>query len=1318
MPGAVVKSSDPPGVSLSFANNFWGKDDAGVPPLLERMHNAKLCCDELKTFYNIRAAIEEEYARKLLALSRKPLGSRETGSLRASLDTVKAETEALGKTHGAIAAQMKSELEEPLVAFAGGMKERRKIVQTGIEKLLKVKMQQTQAVNKTRDRFEQDCLRVKGYLAQGHMVMGQEERKNKAKLEKTQAQLAQNSHEYENAVKTLEDTSGKWVKEWKVACDKFQDLEEERLDFTRSCLWNYANIASTACVSDDASCEKIRVALEECEVEKDIHTFIKEKGTGHEIPDPPKFVNFSRSDSLDDDEHSDAGSADDPGYSVAQFHRPIHSESSPAADAAKDDKDDPIGPSMSELSTGPGSGSPRKGAPADSAISRRDVRRAGRVPPGRPPGAAGGSRALPPGQTPAPLDIRRPRQMAKYITYEEITNAGDEPFESSYIDSLHHLGPGPSTSDEPEVSSPRLKPTSIRGHAHLQGHHGHRKTDSGRSLYDGSDYGNDSDFEESTDLSPALEQRMASIDNLVRFSLAESRAGGDQVVERMIEGLRDLGGSQGRLETSASRLITAHTAIASHLQHQTRTLQTLTHPLLYSHFPILSTDAIDDLLALIDDLIPTLPFPTPIPSAIEQSQQQSQSPPPPSSSPPLDPTDLPEPPDLSNPEVLASTTTTDPLISLQALLAQTSDITHALRFISDTIHESRQLTSIASRRLRNVRELVADIRREDEGREERTRFIEKGDWDRKLSDREAGKECKDVVSGFEEVCGASVETGREYSRGHDGFATSVIRTAKRIARSHPTKLLNRQAPPSPPLATGPATSSADAEPSTYSKGQPMTIFPHDPISFHSDTPSPNSVPPDSKTTELATTPAPSPSPSAKSSFRSTDNATEETLSPKPSPSPSPASTSAKPVSPTTTPETASTPQKPPIPRPSPVKTPETTRTRTEETSAGKNPSTSTTNDGGILNSLFTYDTTFFKPTSTAEITSKPTGHDQKTTKSPTAKVSPTSSTGGILNSLFTHETTLFKPTSTAEETPKSTSHSQKTTKSPTPEVSPTSITGGLFTHATTFFKPTSRAQATSKSTSYSQKTTKSPTPTSSTGGVLNTPTRVTHTEASTGIESQGTKTASPTSSHDKASTPPLTSLHGTATGTTKTSAPPNPLTSLISILDPFKTTSPGTQSSHSPSNPATSSSAQLTESGTTVDATPTSGQLGKSTGTPGRTSKNTTGRATTGKPTETGTAIATSNSGQTTPNAESKTVTAQKTSAKSQATNSQVPASKTQTGAKSTNAQTSSPTKNFPLTSTRATAKSTKVETSSPKQILPPTSTRATAQSTKVESTK
>lgn len=136
-----------------------------------------------------------------------------------SLDVVKAEIDSIGKAHQNVAQQMKSELDEQLAAFAGGMKERRKIVQGGIEKLLKIKTQQTAALNKAKDRYEQDCLKIKGYLAQGHMVMGQEERKNKAKLEKTQLQLSTTNNEYESAVKILEETTSRWNREWKAACD-------------------------------------------------------------------------------------------------------------------------------------------------------------------------------------------------------------------------------------------------------------------------------------------------------------------------------------------------------------------------------------------------------------------------------------------------------------------------------------------------------------------------------------------------------------------------------------------------------------------------------------------------------------------------------------------------------------------------------------------------------------------------------------------------------------------------------------------------------------------------------------------------------------------------------------------------------------------------------------------------------------------------------------------------------------------------------------------------------------------------------------------
>lgn len=174
-----------------------------------------------------------------------------------------------------------------------------------------------------------------------------------------------------------------------------------------------------------------------------------------------------------------------------------------------------------------------------------------------------------------------------------------------------------------------------------------------------------------------------------------------------------------------NRLITAHSSITSHLTHQTRTLQSLIHPLLFSPFPLLSEDAIDSLMPLIDEgLLPNLPYPF-----LEQPGRESR------------------------PSTPSQASTLNPLVSLQALISQTADITLSLRSLSDTLYESRQLTSTASRRLRSARELVADLRHEEESREEGSRWIERGEWDRRLRDREAGKECGDVVSGFEAVCG-------------------------------------------------------------------------------------------------------------------------------------------------------------------------------------------------------------------------------------------------------------------------------------------------------------------------------------------------------------------------------------------------------------------------------------------------------------------------------------------------------------------------------------------------------------------------------------
>lgn len=90
--------------------------------------------------------------------------------------------------------------------------------------------------------------------------------------------------------------------------------------------------------------------------------------------------------------------------------------------------------------------------------------------------------------------------------------------------------------------------------------------------------------------------------------------------------------------------------------------------------------------------------------------------------------------------------------SLNQLHTLTADLVQTLNMLSDTLHVSRQTTTAASRRLKTARDLVAELRREDEDREEGERFLTQGNWGERLRNRECAGVCGEVVGGFEEVC--------------------------------------------------------------------------------------------------------------------------------------------------------------------------------------------------------------------------------------------------------------------------------------------------------------------------------------------------------------------------------------------------------------------------------------------------------------------------------------------------------------------------------------------------------------------------------------
>ncbi|KAG5340220.1 hypothetical protein C0989_002505 [Termitomyces sp. Mn162] len=284
--------------SLDFCNAFWGPGDGGVDVLFARMRGAARTMEEMRNYWKERAAIEEDYAKRLGKLAKSTLGKDEIGELRNTLDTIRLETDKQAGFHTTLASTIRSELENTAAIFHARQLQYRKTFQANIEKEFKTKQAQEAHVNKAREKYEQDCVRINSYTAQSSLVQGKDLEKIHVKLERAQQTVQANERDFANFAKAYQETVARWEQDWKAFADSCQDLEEQRMEFMKDNMWAYANAVSTVCVADDESCEKIRVALEQMEPEKDMENFVRDYGTGNQIPDPPAFVNYNTPDAI------------------------------------------------------------------------------------------------------------------------------------------------------------------------------------------------------------------------------------------------------------------------------------------------------------------------------------------------------------------------------------------------------------------------------------------------------------------------------------------------------------------------------------------------------------------------------------------------------------------------------------------------------------------------------------------------------------------------------------------------------------------------------------------------------------------------------------------------------------------------------------------------------------------------------------------------------------------------------------------------------------------------------------------------------------
>ena len=222
-------------------------------------------------------------------------------------------------------------------------------------------------------------------------------------------------------------------------------------------------------------------------------------------------------------------------------------------------------------------------------------------------------------------------------------------------------------------------------------------------LSDAGDYG--SNVIGSDKFPPGLSNRILDIESLAETTNSCLDRGG-AVIARTTDSLEDLS-SQSSIENGVSRLIAAYTSMAMHRTLKSRELFTHSQSLLFSPYQNLPSEILDMLLSCVGDLLET--------TSPNQGQHHS-------------------------------------FVSLRSLIANTVDLTHSLQSVSDVLQESRIITSMSGRKLKSVKDLVAEIRLEEEAGEQGIKWIESGNWNHRLQIREAQQVCWEVVVGFEKTC--------------------------------------------------------------------------------------------------------------------------------------------------------------------------------------------------------------------------------------------------------------------------------------------------------------------------------------------------------------------------------------------------------------------------------------------------------------------------------------------------------------------------------------------------------------------------------------
>lgn len=279
-----------------FSGNFWETDflsQTGFETIISRLKEGSKTCRDIEDFLKQRSKAEEDFAKSLQKIAKSERGSGETGTMKSSVDVLRAEAEAEATLHAKHAQYLMEEANK-LIEFREKQREERRRNEDTMHKINKTKADNYRKMQSCKSTYESKYRAAEKADSDYERVKFSTKPKEVEKAKKNQQQSRQAAtkadEEYKSSVEQLEIHRQSWKQEHEKACTILQRLEEERLQNLRNVLWVYANLGSDLFVDSDDSREKMRLSLEYCDIDSDLIEFANKKGTGTRPLDPIPYV--------------------------------------------------------------------------------------------------------------------------------------------------------------------------------------------------------------------------------------------------------------------------------------------------------------------------------------------------------------------------------------------------------------------------------------------------------------------------------------------------------------------------------------------------------------------------------------------------------------------------------------------------------------------------------------------------------------------------------------------------------------------------------------------------------------------------------------------------------------------------------------------------------------------------------------------------------------------------------------------------------------------------------------------------------------------